>query len=77
MKRTESKKLIYKVPVTLIKEESVNANVLAGSEHINGLKQRGGESFIKEEDPQANPTVGRGDVLAKPHSFFWEMSEDE
>lgn len=76
MKRTESKKLIYKVPVTLIKEESVNANVLAGSERINGLGQQGGDS-IKEENPQGNPTVGRVDVLAKPHSFFWEMSEDE
>lgn len=77
MKRTESKKLIYKVPVTLIKAGAVNTNVLAGSEHINGLKQRGGESFIKEEDPQANPTVGREYVLAKPHNFFLEDIEGE
>lgn len=76
MKRTESKKLIYKVPVTFIKDGAVNTNVLAGSEHISGLEQQGRES-LKEENPQANPTVGRGDVLAKPHSFFWEMSEDE
>lgn len=77
MKRIITKKQFYDSPVTHIKDGAVNTNVLAGSEHINGLKQRGRESFIKEEDPQANPTVGRGDVLAKPHSFFWKMSEDE
>lgn len=76
MKSIITKKQFYDSPVTHIKAGAVNTNVLAGSEHISGLEQQGRES-LKEENPQANPTVGRGDVLAKPHSFFWEMSEDE
>lgn len=71
MKRTESKKLIYKVPVTHIKDGFVNMNVLAGSEHISGLViQQDGDS-IKEENPQGNPTVGPEDVLAKPMYNLW------
>ncbi len=76
MKSIITKKQFYDSPVTHIKDGAVNTNVLAGSERINGLGQQGGDS-IKEENPQGNPTVGRVDVLAKPHNFFWEGMEDE
>lgn len=77
MKRTESKKLIYEVPVTHIKDGSVNTNVLAGSEHTTGLEMQG-EKYTQNTQNLKTPIVDDpGEVLAKPHNFFWEMSEDE
>ena len=70
MKRTESKKLIYKVPVTLIKAGAVNTNVLAGSEHINRPEEPQGGDSIKW-NPQGS-TVGSKDVLAKPMYNLWD-----
>ena len=73
MKSIITKKQFYDSPVTQVESIPIDTDVLAGSQ--NGLvKQDNKYTETKSED---YPTVGSEDVLAKPHSFFWEMSEDE
>lgn len=75
MKSIITKKQFYDSPVIQVESIPIDTAVLAGSP--NGLVKQQDNNKYKETNLQDYPTVGSRDVLAKPHSFFWEMSEDE
>lgn len=77
MKKINDKKQIYEAPVVYEMSGAMATYLLAGSNSMPGLVEQQDNNEYKETKAQDYPTVGSGDVLAKPHSFFWEMSEDE
>ena len=74
MKRIIAKKQIYEAPVAHKVPGSMAMYVLSGSGPLHGLVPN--DDRYKQANIEES-TAGPEEVLAKPHNFFWEMSEEE
>lgn len=76
MKRIIATKQIYEAPAVYDMDGSMVAYLLAGSEPVHGLVEQPGRDGYEQANIEES-TADPEEVLAKPHNFFWEMSEDE